>query len=84
MAARRHEKVLPMRRLQHGVDALAAVARRKIDLRAAGNEPSIAFRTRLKSSLVGLKTTKCTPADGWSLILSGSDRCSRRTGCRAC
>ena len=63
--ARRDEEVLAVRRLEHGVEALPAVARaRTAAASRPGSTPSIASRLRWKSSLVGLKTTKCTPAAG--------------------
>ena len=62
---RRDEEVLPVRGVQHRVEALAAVRRARDGRRVpSGRTPSIASRLRWKSSLVGLKTTKWTPADG--------------------
>ena len=62
--ARRHEEVLPVRRPQHRVEALAARRAARAGSCRPGSTPSIARRLRWKSSEVGLKTTKWTPADG--------------------
>jgi len=46
----------------------------------SGSTPSIASRLRWKSSLVGLKTMKWSPAAGWSLIWSTSGRALKKNG----
>src|SRR5436190_23341282 len=46
----------------------------------SGITPSIARRLRSKSSPDGLKTTKCTPACGWSLHLSSSGCAEKANG----
>ena len=70
VAPRRHEEVLAVRRREDRVEALVAVARReRRSCRRAARRPS-RRRLRRKSSPVGLKTTKCTPAAGSSPISS--------------
>src|SRR5581483_7558156 len=49
-------------------------------LTPSGSTPSIARRLRWKSSLVGLKTTKWSPAAGWSLIWSTSGCALKKNG----
>ena len=53
-----------MRGREHGVEPLPAVLGIERQLRPSGRTPSIASRLRWKSSLVGLNTTKWSPAAG--------------------